>query len=342
MKAVYSKEHLRRQPSTELDGGQLVAPYEKPIRAENVREAVDALEGTEWLAVKDFGLDPVLRVHDAGYIEFLQNCWAMWQAAGKPGEAIPAVWPARRMRQVVPEDIDAQLGYYSFSAESSISEGTWEAVYAGAQVALTAAEVVKAGEPAFGLCRPPGHHAAHDFFGGYSFINNAAVCAQYFLDQGSQKIAILDIDFHHGNGTQDIFYQRNDVHYFSIHGDPSLVFPHFTGYEDETGEGEGEGANRNWVFGPSTPFAQWRTALEEALSAVQAGGFDQLVVSLGVDTFEEDPISFFKLTTEDYLTVGSLIAKVQLPTLFILEGGYAIDEIGVNVANVLKGFNEPI
>jgi acetoin utilization deacetylase AcuC-like enzyme len=153
-------------------------------------------------------------------------------------------------------------------------------------------------------------------------------------------VAILDIDFHHGNGTQDIFYHRNDVHFFSMHGDPSLVFPHFTGYEDEIGEGEGEGANRNWVFGPDTPFAKWRVALEESLQTIRAGEFDQVIVSLGVDTFENDPISFFKLTSNDYLTVGSLIAQANLPTLFLLEGGYAVEEIGVNVANVLKGFNE--
>lgn len=342
MKAVYTKEHLLRQPTTELDGGQLVPPYEKPERAEFVRRAVSALDEIEWIEPRDFGLDPVLRVHDAGYIEFLQRCWQVWKATGKQGEAIPAVWPARRMRQIVPEDIDGQLGYYSFAAETSISEGTWEAAYAGVQVALTAANEVATETHAFGLCRPPGHHAAADYFGGYCFINNAAVCAQHFLDAGSNKVAILDIDFHHGNGTQDIFYERSDVHFFSIHGDPSLVFPHFTGYEDEAGESAGEGANHNWVYGPDTPFSQWQVALREALQLIGEGEFDQLIVSLGVDTFEQDPISFFKLTSEDYLTVGKQIAEAKLPTLFLLEGGYAVEEIGINVANVLHGFNEQV
>lgn len=338
MKAVYSNDHMRRHPKTELDGGVLVTPYEKPERAEFVRSAVDATGKLDWLPRRSFGLEPVLRVHDSAYIEFLQTCWKNWQAAGKAGEAIPAVWPARRMQQRIPSDIDGQLGYFSFAAETSISDGTWEAALAGSEVALTAAEHVLKGEAAFGLCRPPGHHAAHDYFGGYCFINNAAVCAQYFLDQGSRKVAILDIDFHHGNGTQDIFYQRNDVHFFSIHGDPMLVFPHFLGFEDERGEGDGAGANRNWVFGPQTPFTQWATALDEALEIIKQGGFDQLIVSLGVDTYEYDPISFFKLTSDDYLTVGEKIAGVGQPTLFLMEGGYAVDAIGTNVANVLTGY----
>jgi len=340
MKAVYDKAHWQRHPRTELDGGQLVTPYESPERAEFVKAKVTEAGVAQWLAPKDFGLAAITRIHDAGYIDFLTTCWQQWQAAGKPGEAIPAVWPGRRMHQVIPDDIDAQLGYYSFGAESSISAGTWEAAYASCQVALTAAEVVKQGEPAFGLCRPPGHHAAYDYFGGYCFINNPGVCAQYFLDQGDEKIAILDVDFHHGNGTQDIFYQRADVHFFSLHGDPSLVFPHFSGYENELGDGAGTGANRNWVYGPDTSFAEWQIGLNEALQRIKQGGFDRLIISLGVDTFEHDPISFFKLASDDYLTIGAAIASVQLPTLFLLEGGYAVEAIGVNVANVLIGFEQ--
>lgn len=338
MKAVYTPEHQRRHPSTELDGGQLVTPYEKPERAEFVKAAVERAEHIEWVPPHDYGLAPILNIHDADYIAFLQTCWQQWQDTGKPGEAIPAVWPARRMRQRPPEDIDGLLGYYSFAAETSISDGTWEAAYASAQVALTAANEVVHGHHAFGLCRPPGHHAAYDYYGGYCFINNAAVCAQTFLDAGNRKIAILDIDFHHGNGTQDIFYQRNDVHFFSLHGDPSLVFPHFTGYEDELGEGAGLGANRNWVYGPNTPYTQWREGLVEALNLIAQGNFDKLIISLGVDTFEHDPISFFKLTSDDYFDVGASIADVKLPTLFLMEGGYAVEAIGTNVANVLNGF----
>lgn len=342
MKVVYSEEHLLRHPTSELDGGLLVKPYECPERAEFVRASITAKTNFEWLERKDFGMTPILNTHDAGYIEFLQNCWQQWQDTGKPGEAIPAVWPARRMQQIVPTDIDGKLGYYSFAAETSISDGTWQAAYAGCQVALTAAEVTLTEGAGFGLCRPPGHHAAYDYYGGYCFINNAAVCAQYFLDKGSKKVAILDIDFHHGNGTQDIFYERNDVHFFSLHGDPMLVFPHFTGFENELGSGDGLGANRNWVYGPNTPYVQWQGGLLEAIELIKNGGFDQLIISLGVDTFEHDPISFFKLKSEDYLSVGKVIASAELPTLFLLEGGYAVDDIGVNVANVLIGFDRVV
>lgn len=340
MKAVYSPKHAKRQPETELDGGQLVKPYDKPERAEFVRKAVADCEFIEWIAPKEFPLTLAERVHDADYLAFLQTAWTQWKATGKHGEAIPAVWPARRMRQVIPEDIDARMGYYSFAAETSISDGTWEAAKAGCDVALTAAQAVIDGDHAFGLCRPPGHHAASDYFGGYCFINNAAVCAQYFLDNGSKKVAILDIDFHHGNGTQEIFYERSDVHFFSLHGDPSLVFPHFLGYEDELGAGDGTSANRNWVYGPNTPYSEWKKGLLEALTRIESLGADQVVVSLGVDTFENDPISFFKLSTHDYLDVGQCISSLNCPTLFLLEGGYSVEAIGQNVANVLTGFHQ--
>lgn len=174
----------------------------------------------------------------------------------QPGEAIPAVWAGRGMRHRLPKDIDGRLGYYSFAAETSISDGTWEAARASANVALTAQKLVAEGErAAFALCRPPGHHAHADLFGGYCFFNNAAIVAQAFRDQGYGKVAVLDVDFHHGNGTQAIFYDRNDVLTISLHGDPDLVFPHFLGFEDETGEGVGEGYNLNMVYPPNTPTA---------------------------------------------------------------------------------------
>jgi len=339
MKTIYTAAHKLRNPKTELDGGQLIPPWETSERAEIVRKRVEQVQLGELLEPRDFGLAPIARIHDAGYLEFIEHCWHEWQAAGKQGEAIPSVWPGRGMRQKIPTSAAGKLGYYSFAAETSISDGTWEAVYASAQVALTAAELVQQGErSAFGLCRPPGHHAAADYFGGYCFINNAAVAAQWFLDQGDQKVAILDLDFHHGNGTQSIFYQRSDVHFFSLHGNPELVFPHYLGFEDERGEEEGTGCNRNWVYGPGTPFSEWQQGLEQACSIIENGQFDRLIISLGVDTFEGDPISFFKLKSADYITIGKTLEQLNLPTLFLLEGGYAVDDIGVNVCNVLKGF----
>ena len=339
MKTVFSPLHHRRTALSELDGGILVDPYEKPSRAETILARVIHQKLGDVIEPGEFGLDPVLRVHKPEYVDFLKNCWADWKAAGKPGEAIPAIWPGRGMRHREPKDIDGRMGYFTFAAETSITEGTWDAIRASANVAMTAQKLVACGErAAFALCRPPGHHAAADLFGGYCFFNHAAITAQAFLDQGAKRITILDVDFHHGNGTQSIFYDRADVYTISLHGDPDLAFPHFLGFEDETGEGPGEGFNLNIPYAPGTPFCVWQEGLERACREIEQYAPDAVVVALGVDTFEGDPISFFKLTSEDYLTMGQRIAQLNLPTLFTLEGGYDVDAIGVNAVNVLEGF----
>jgi len=175
-------------------------------------------------------------------------------------------------------------------------------------------------------------------YGGYCFLNNAAIAAQFQIDSGAKRVAVLDVDFHHGNGTQDIFYDRGDVMYLSLHGDPLDAFPHFLGYADETGQGDGEGCNLNYPMKPGTGFDKWRAALDDALDNIRIFGAEILVVSLGVDTFENDPISFFKLTSDDFFTYGRSISRLGIPTHFVMEGGYDIDEIGLNTVNVLQGF----
>jgi len=208
-----------------------------------------------------------------------------------------------------------------------------------AQTALTGAKIIQDGaRSAFALCRPPGHHAAQDMFGGYCFLNNAAIAAQSFRDAGAKRVAVLDVDFHHGNGTQAIFYNREDVLFLSLHGDPEDAFPYFLGGQDETGEGAGEGFNINYPLPPGCPYPKWLGALNDAMSKITSYAPEALVVSLGVDTFERDPISFFKLTSDDFTDYGRRLAKLGLPTLFVMEGGYAVAEIGVNSVNVLDGF----
>jgi acetoin utilization deacetylase AcuC-like enzyme len=177
-----------------------------------------------------------------------------------------------------------------------------------------------------------------DLYGGYCFLNNAAIAAQELLDAGASRVALLDVDFHHGNGTQDIFYSRDDVLFLSLHGDPVHAFPHFLGYADETGSGAGEGYTSNYPMPPGTAYDVWSEALAEALQRIARYAPDALVVSLGVDTFERDPISFFKLTSADFTRYGRAIGRCALPTLFVMEGGYAVDEIGINTRNVLSGF----
>lgn len=338
MRVFYSEDHKLRDAKTELHGGILVKPFEGPFRAEWILAGVKEEGFSDVVAPEQHGLETALKVHGADYLEFLRTCWDRWSAAGYPGEAIPTAFAYRRSRMRAPNNIDGAVGYYANSVETAITKGTYEAALSSMNVAISGAGWMNAGNRfAFSLCRPPGHHAGMDLFGGYCFINNAAVAAQRLLDHGAKKVAILDVDFHHGNGTQDITYNRGDIFFASLHGDPVDAFPYFLGYADETGEGEGEGLNANYPMPAGTPWEVWSAALADALKRIQAYGAEAIILSLGVDTFEQDPISFFKLKTPDYIRMGEMIAATGLPILTVMEGGYGVPEIGLNVANVLKG-----
>lgn len=339
MLTIYSDDHHLHHGRCELINGQLMPCFEMPSRADHVLARVKARELGPVQAPRDHGLAPIARVHSADYLAFFEGAWARWEALGQDGDLLPFTWPARTLRRVKPKGLHGELGYYSFDAGAPITAGTWQAAYSAAQVALTAQAHVQAGaDSAFALCRPPGHHAASDLMGGYCYLNNAAIAAQAFLDQGRRRVAILDVDYHHGNGTQSIFYARSDVFFTSIHGDPNNEFPFFLGYADETGEGDGEGCNLNLPLPHGSNWTQWRKALETACSAIDDYQAEVLVVSLGVDTFKEDPISQFTLDSPDYLAMGRRIAALGLPVLFVMEGGYAVEEIGINAVNVLEGY----
>ena len=339
MQSFFSTDHQLRAPTTELHGGRLVTPYESPERVDRVLAALREVDLGSIVAVAPRPLDVAKQVHDNGYLEFLEHCWSRWQAAGNQGEVISYIWPGRRLTSPhIPATIAGQVGYYSLSADTAISAGTWEAAVASQSIALSAVEAAFNEGAAFGLCRPPGHHAARDQYGGYCFLNNAAIAAQRALNQGRGKVAIVDIDFHHGNGTQDIFYERDDVLVISIHGDPMEAFPHFSGFSEETGAGKGQGFNLNFPLPRGTDYAQWSLCLEQALQRVKDFDAQMLVVSLGVDAFEEDPISFFKLSQQDFFDVGQRLGLLNIDSVLLLEGGYALEEIGRNVTQVLSGF----
>ena len=342
MITIYTERHRLRNAATELYGGRLVPPFECPERMDRVLKEARARGVGEIREPTAFGMEPVRRVHDEDYLAFLETCWSEWSAAGYAGEAIATCWPSRHLpRMTPPREIDGRVGYYCLAAETSISEGTWEAALAAKDVALTAQRLVADGErSAFALCRPPGHHAPRDMFGGYCFLNNAAIAAEAFRAGGADRVAVLDVDFHHGNGTQAVFYERADVYFLSLHGDPLYAFPYFLGGADETGAGRGEGCNRNYPMPPGTAWGRWSEALEDALARIRAYGPDALVVSLGVDAYREDPISFFRLESEDFTRCGAAIGRLRMPTLFVMEGGYAIREIGVNAVNTLAGFED--
>jgi acetoin utilization deacetylase AcuC-like enzyme len=343
MKVFYNARHALHHGRHEMFRGELVPCFEVPARADFVLRELQERRLGRVESPPPADLAVLERVHAPRYLAFLANAWDEWVAldpANAARDALPSYWPIRTFRSdVLPASFPARLGLFSFDAGSPITAGTWEAARHGAACAAAGARQLLAGErAAFALTRPPGHHAGHDFFGGYCFLNNAAVAAQLLRDAGLARVAVLDVDYHHGNGTQAIFYERGDVFFASIHGDPHTEYPYYLGYADERGTGEGTGCNLNLPLPRGTGFARWREALAQALSAVAGHGSQALVVSLGVDTFEGDPISGFRLQCDDYLRMGEDIAAAGLPVLFVFEGGYAVEEVGRNTANVLDGF----
>lgn len=340
MKTFYSEDHRLHFPQAELSGGQFVTPFERPSRVEYILNRLRMQGLTDIDDPGPVDMAPVQALLDPGFLAFLETAFEDWKAEGFAGEVIAANVPTRGMERArIPRHIDGRVGYYCHASETAITAGTWAAACASMASAEAAQRHVAAGaRAAFALCRPPGHHATTDQFGGYCFLNNAAVTAQMFRDQGAGRVAILDIDFHHGNGTQSIFYDRPDILFASLHGAPEDAYPYFIGYADETGSGAGEGANLNYPMLPKTPYSVWSEALDDAIARISAWGAEALVVSLGVDAFKDDPISFFRLESDDFTDAGRRIGRMNLPTLFCMEGGYAIEAVGVNTVNVLEGF----
>lgn len=348
MLTIHNPDHRLHQGRHEMFRGRLVACHETADRLDHV---LDELRRRPQGGLRPVGQDdrdalaaPLAAIHDPRYLDFIAGAWDEWVAldpANAQQDVLPSAWPAPGMRRdVLPGNFAARLGLFSFDAGTPLTAGTWAAVQAGAACAVGAARVVAAGTErhAFALSRPPGHHAGRGFFGGYCFLNNAALAAQALRSAGARRVAVLDVDYHHGNGTQEIFYDRDDVLTVSIHGDPRTEYPFFLGHADERGAGPGEGFNLNLPLPRGSGFGPWREALDAGLAAVAAFAPDALVVPLGVDSFEGDPISGFRLRSADYLQVGRALAGAGLPTVFTFEGGYAVAEVGLNTVNVLAGF----
>ncbi len=339
MLTIYSSDH-RLHHGVELKDGIVSESFEKPARAETVLARVISAGLGDIISPKSYDRSNYIGAHSERYLDFLAGAWSEWAATGRNCQALPLVWPVRGLPSTEPPGfIDGKLGFFSMDAGSPINAGTWDAVCSSANSALTGIDRLADGvSAAFALCRPPGHHAGREYMGGYCYLNNAAIAAQRCMEQGAKRVAVLDVDFHHGNGTQDIFYDRSDVLFVSIHGDPTVSFPYFSGHADERGVGPGEGFNLNLPLPKGSAMSQFEAALLHAGAAITRHEPDALIVSLGVDTFEGDPISHFRLRTSDYLRVGETIGRLGVPTLFVMEGGYMVDEIGVNAVNVLLGF----
>jgi acetoin utilization deacetylase AcuC-like enzyme len=339
MLTVFSSSHHLHH-GKELKDGALTPSFEEPGRADAILRRVRAVGLGEAIACRPFGVDQYVGAHSGRYVRFLSGAWEQWSAGGRSSDALPLVWPVRNMRDdIEPAVIEGKLGYFSMDAGAPITAHTWNAVAESANLALTGAELVLEGaRGAFALCRPPGHHAGREYMGGYCYLNNAAIAASHAIAKGLKRVAVLDVDFHHGNGTQDIFYDRSDVLTVSIHGDPSVSYPYFSGNSDERGRDAGEGFNLNLPLPKGTDWPAYSQALKSACRRVVAHAPELLVVSLGVDTFENDPISHFLLKSDDFSRLGEQIAALQCPTLFVMEGGYMVDEIGINAVNVLQAF----
>ncbi len=349
MKTFHNPDHLRHAGRQEMFRGRMVDCHEVPARLDFVMQALKQRPLGEMLvpAVLEADLEAALAsVHSARYLDFLQGAWAEWVAmdpANADRDALPSVWPMPNRHgfrtDVLPDNFAARLGAFAFDSGCPLTSGTWVAARMGAACALAAAQEVASGaRSAFALTRPPGHHAGPDYFGGYCFINNAAIAAQALRSRGFERVAVLDIDYHHGNGTQAIFYERPDVLTVSIHGDPLTEYPFYLGHADERGADYGEGFNLNLPLARGTGFMPWIKALDQALDAVHTFKAQALVVPMGLDTFEGDPISGFTLKSGDYTTIGRRLADADLPTVFTFEGGYAVDEVGTNAVNLLQGF----
>lgn len=344
MISLLSKQHSLHAPQYEYFRGEPVPCFESPQRAEFVEQALQARGHSIRNAHADSA--PVLpQIHSERYLTFLETAWEQWLALDPNNASVqpfPAVWPIRSLRSDIESDnFTAKLGLYSMANDAPLVAGTWAAAKEAADMAVSAAELVAAGERSvFSASRPPGHHAGADFMGGYCYLSNAALAAQTLRVQGAERVAVLDVDYHHGNGTQSIFYKRSDVVFISIHADPIYEFPFYLGHADEVGEGQGDGFNLNIPLPAGTQAEAWFIALEQACERMKQIKVDTLVVSLGLDTFADDPLSQFALHSEHYNRLGERLAQLGLPTVFILEGGYAAAALGNNAVNVLEGFEQ--
>lgn len=331
---IFSPAHRQHDPVGQADA---------PLRIEELRQA--ALDfGAEEQEPGDFGMEPIAAVHSPELLALLQTAYRRFaQLKEGPRPAVPDTFAVResggRVSRRTSRNIWAQLGHHCTDNLTPILPHTWEAAYAGAQVALSAAQALYRAPLVYALTRPPGHHAYRDLYGGYCYLNNAAIAAQWLAERGKRP-AILDIDYHHGNGTQAIFYDRADVFFCSLHADPADEYPYYAGYPDEMGEAEGEGATLNVALPPDTNDAAYMRALDWALAAVDAAGPDVLIVSVGFDTLAGDPHGGLRLTPDVFRHIGRSLEGLGRPTLLVQEGGYQLGALRPALLALLEGFTK--
>ena len=348
MKAFFCEDQLLHEPRQFMRAGRISTPTDVPARAETLRATL-AARGITLAAPPDYGRAPLDGVHSTAYLDFLEHAYERWQAlrgqGPEPGiEVLPNLSPYYSGRADIAQrppcpapSVIAQAGYYLGDLSCPIGPHTWRAALRSTHDAVAAAEhAMQTGELAYALCRPSGHHAHRDRAGGFCYLNSSAAAAQR-LARDLGRVAVLDVDAHHGDGTQNIFYHRDDVYTVSTHADPGGYYPFYTGYAEERGEGAGTGCNLNLPLPHGTDGPAYRAVLDRALQAVALYQPRALVLALGFDTYKDDPISVLRFDLDTYRDIGSRIRALGLPTVVVQEGGYQVDSIGLALDAFLQG-----
>jgi acetoin utilization deacetylase AcuC-like enzyme len=347
---VWSERHRLHEPGGEVWVGVRTPGTELPERAERMREAL-AAAGAPVVEAEPHPDDAVAAVHDEALTDYLAGAWPAWESAGLPDDpghdrVVPYVFPhpglIEGVEPIVPAAATARAGMFAYDTMTLIGPGTFEAARAAVDTALTAADLVLGGErAAYACCRPPGHHVTRTAFGGSCYLNNAAATAAWLRESRGDRVAVIDVDAHHGNGTQSIFYADPEVLTASVHVDPAAGwFPHFLGRASETGEDAGDGANANLPLAPGSGDEPWLEAVGELASWARKGGADAVVVALGVDAAGGDPESPLDVSAEGFAEAGRILGRLGLPTVVVQEGGYDLDAIGPLVLETLSGLED--
>jgi acetoin utilization deacetylase AcuC-like enzyme len=349
MKWFYPEHHASHAPVWYVADGCVRPCPEVPGRAVSIARGLAEAPGMEQAFLPAVDPWPAIRgVHDGGYLDYLRTIYDLWTGEFGACDVLPDTFvpPAIRGRVRRPVKPAAQAGFYAFDMAAPIGADTWQAALESATCACAAARAVYGeaaaahapGRAAYALCRPPGHHAGRDYCGGFCFLNNVAIAAEHLRLAGAARVAILDVDYHHGNGTQDIFYARPDVLFVSLHAEPDTQYPYFWGHAEEIGEGAGEGYNVNFPLPRGCDASRWLDTVELALERIARFEPEVLLVSLGVDTAAFDGVGDFRLGLDDFGTLGRRLASAGVPTAFVQEGGYNVQKIGAAVVAVLGAF----
>lgn len=347
MPAIWAEECLAHEPQAEIWLGVRLAGTEVPARATVLRDAVVAA-GARLMPAQPHSDEVLASVHDPAFLDHLRDVYPAWERAGFPeypgqNRVVPYVFPTPALvggsEVRLPAALHARTGFYCYDTMTLVGSGTWPAARGAVDAALTAVELVVAGEPAaYAICRPPGHHATRAGYGGSCYLNNAAVAAEALRRAGVPRVAVIDVDAHHGNGTQSLFYDRSDVVYASAHVDPGAGwFPHYFGFADETGANDGAGHNRNAPLAPGSGDDAWLAAVASLCEFVAESAPEAVVVSLGVDAAEDDPESPLRVSHDGYAATGRLIGALGLPTVAVHEGGYHLPTLGSLTVAFLAG-----